>query len=109
MIQRRDLARRIAPLVSLTIPQALTVVDTCFDEVAKALAEGTDAAVFGFGEFTTKVIPEHEAVNLSRSQSDDLRIFFQPSRVRDLGSSGPSNASRSSDAILLAANWYLIT
>ena len=69
MIQRKELARRIAPLVSLTIPQALVVVDSIFDELSSALARGEDASVFSFGEFLTSVIPAHIGKN-PRTQED---------------------------------------
>ena len=69
MIQRRDLARRIAPLVSLTIPQALVVVDSLFDELSSALARGEDVSIFGFGQFLTSVIPAHIGKH-PRTQAD---------------------------------------
>jgi nucleoid DNA-binding protein len=62
-LSRKDLARRIAPLLGLTVKNCLTVVDTFTDEILRALCRNDEVELWTLGKMSLRVRDKHMGVD----------------------------------------------
>lgn len=59
---KTDLINKIAEDCEMTKTDAKKVVDSVFDNIVKAMANGDDLVIPGFGTFSTVDVPEKKGV-----------------------------------------------
>ena len=95
---KADLTDKISELIGIARKDAVIVVETVFDNVARALIAGDKVEIRGFGSFRTR----HRKPRVGRNPKTGERIevpakkipFFRPSKeLKDLVSKEVGNAN----------------
>ena len=77
-MNKNDLVGAVAASVNLQRTEATRAVDAVFDTISKALAEGQDVRLIGFGTFSVTHRPASKARNPRTGEAISVAASNQP-------------------------------
>ncbi|MEZ5784537.1 MAG: HU family DNA-binding protein [Rhizobiaceae bacterium] len=85
MTTANEIADKIATDNNLTKPQAKTIVDSVFKQIADAAASGAETSLPGFGKFKVKETPARDGRNPSTGATIKIaaskKLTFTPAKA----------------------------